>query len=379
MSKTNGAKNGTGKSLVASNDAPNLDSSILIETNGSAPAHQEDLQGQPEEVVKNLGTQAQEQEKAKDKDKDKLTGSSSMVEAGRDYVAEQLKKMREAEPTAREGKDREGVHDMRVASRRLRENLRLLGETAFDQAETDALRKQLKRLTRTLGEARDTDVFLEHLDTYDAQLPINERSGLAPLRKELKKRYKRSHKALKKLLNDPKTQKLYDQLERFAATDKVIADCTDLDSAAVAPSLVRHFAGSAIWRRYEGVLAYDTVVDPETSQEILHQLRMAFKRLRYTIEFFEDALPITIKVMHEQLVQAQDDLGAIHDDYAANLYMTQTVLDTKKPDEALLKYRDSRETDSRKMREDFLQRWKSLSGPKFKRQLANEIANLTAH
>ena len=377
MSKSNGARNGTAKGVTTSKGASDLASPSLIETNGTTPANEVDLQGKPEEVARSLAATAKAPEN--EKDKDTLSGATSMVAAGRDYVAGQLKKMREAEPTAREGKDREGVHEMRVASRRLRENLRLLGETAFDRSETDALRKQLKRLTRTLGEARDTDVFLEHLDTYDAQLPVDERSGLEPLRKELKKRYKRSHKALKKLLDDPKTGKLYDQIDKFASTDKVIADCADLDSAAVAPSLVRHFAGSAIWRRYEGVLAYDTAVDAETSQETLHQLRMSFKRLRYTIEFFEDALPATIKALHEQLVQAQDDLGAIHDDYAANLYMAQSVLNTKKPDEALLKYRDSRETDSRKMREDFLQRWKSLSGPEFKKQLATEIANLAAH
>ncbi len=376
MNKSNGAKNGPGKSVVTSNGGPDLKTPALLESNGITTAAEQPLNNEPEKAVKSLDTQSQGQGKLNDKDK--LSGATSMVAAGQDYVAAQLNKMREAEPTAREGKDREGVHDMRVASRRLRENLRLLGETAFDRAKTDALRQQLKRLTRTLGEARDTDVFLEHLDTYDAQLPVNERSGLEPFRKELKKRYKRSHKALRKLLDDPKTRKLYDQLDKFASTDKVIADCTDLDSAAVAPSLVRHFAGSAIWRRYEGVLAYDTAIDAETSQETLHQLRMAFKRLRYTIEFFEDALPPTIQALHRQLVEAQDDLGAIHDDYAANLYMAQSVLNTKKPDDALLKYRDSRETDSRKMREDFLQRWKSLSGPKFKKQLATEIANLTS-
>jgi CHAD domain-containing protein len=208
---------------------------------------------------------------------------------------------------------------------------------------------------------------------------VDARAGLEPLRKELHKRYKRSHKVLRKLLDDPKSQKLYDDLEQFAQSKKVIADSADLDSLEVAPSLVRHFAGSFIWRRYESVLAYDTAISPETSEETLHRLRIAFKRLRYTIEFFEDAFPPTIKNLHDQLVQAQDDLGAIHDDYAANLYLTQTVLDTKKPDEALLKYRDSRETDSRKMREDFLQRWKVLSGPKFKKQLATEIANMVTH
>lgn len=384
MSKANGSKNGTAKATITSKDAPALDTPATIQNTVPTAAPEQELRGKPEEVANSLAAAARETgkdaeknvAKAEEKDKDAITGATSMVEAGRDYVAAQLKKMREAEPTAREGKDREGVHDMRVATRRLRENLRLLGETVFNPVETDALRKELKKLAATLGEARDTDVFLEHLDTYDAQLPVDQRAGLEPLRKVLHKRYKRSHKALRKLLDDPKLEKLYDNLEKFSKAKKVIADSTDLDNPEVAPSLVRHFAGSFIWRRYEAVLAYDTEIGPETSEETLHRLRISFKRLRYTIEFFEEALSPTIKNLHDQLVQAQDDLGAIHDDFAANLYLSQTVLDTKKPDEALLKYRDSRDIDSRKMRQDFLQRWKSLSGPKFKKQLATEIANL---
>lgn len=362
MSNSNGAKQTT----VTTNGAPNLDEPVLVETPQEATA--------PEAA-------SPEPEKEPAKAKERLTGSTPMVEAGRSYVEAQLKKMLEAEPTAREGKDREGVHDMRVATRRLRENLRLLGETAFNPAETDALRQKLKRLAAALGETRDMDVFLEHLDTYDAQLPVDERAGLEPLRKELQKRYKRSHKALLKLLDDPRTKKLYARLEQFAKSDGVLAKASSADPAEIAPSLVRHFAGSQIWRRYEAVLAYDTAINSDTSQETLHRLRIAFKRLRYTIEFFQEALPPSIKTLHDQLVGAQDDLGAIHDDFAANTYLDQSILPNvkKKSREALEKYRQSREEDSRKMHEDFLQRWRLLTGLKFKKQLVAEIAALTSN
>jgi triphosphatase len=345
--------------IVTNNGAPDLETPALLET--------------AEEVTSQDGKDAQPK-----KADSRLSGSTSMVEAGRNYIASQVKKFREAEPTARAGKDREGVHDMRVATRRVRENLRLLGETCFNPAETDALRKKLQRLARTLGETRDTDVFLEHLDTYDAQLPVDQRAGLEPLRQLLKKRYKRSHKTLLKLLDDPKTQKLIDRLDRFTADTNPGVTAKKLNKDAVAPSLVRHFAGSTIWKRYEEVLAYDTIVNSETSQETLHQLRIAFKRLRYTIEFFDDALPPTIKTLHQQLVKAQDDLGALHDDYAANIYLTGNVLNNKKPDKALGKYRESREVDSLKVKEGFLQKWRLLSGLEYKRQLASAITGLTA-
>jgi CHAD domain-containing protein len=373
MSQPNGTK-GT----FTTSGAPKLDAPVLIEkTNDTAPAPQEakSLNNDGHEPV---SPEAKNPDKAIDAAESRLSGATPMAGAGRDYLAAQLKKLREAEPIARDGKDREGVHDMRVATRRLRENLRLLGEAGFNPTETGALRQKLKPLTRTLGKARDTDVFLEHLDTYDAQLPVDQRAGLAPLRKGLNKRYKSRHKALLKLLDDPKTGKLFDRLDRFSSDDKITLDTTSLDPAAVAPELVRHFAGSLIWQRYEAVLAYDAAVNPETSQETLHQLRMAFKRLRYTLEFFEEALSPTAKSLHQQLVEAQDDLGALHDDYTANIYMNKTVLNGKNPDQALLNYRDSREADSLKLRVSFWQKWRLLSGPKYKRQLAAEIAGLVA-
>lgn len=374
MSQPNGTK-GT----LTNNGAPKLDAPVLVETtNDTEPASPD------AKTARNDGNEpASPDAKANgnDRPESRLSGATPMAEAGRNYIAGQLKKLQEAEPTARDGKDRKGVHDMRVATRRLRENLRLLGEAGFDPAETAALRKKLKPLTATLGKTRDTDVFLEHLDTYDAQLPVDQRAGLEPLRKALQKRYKRSHKALLKLLDDPKTGKLWDRLDRFSSDDKISLDTSNRDPAAIGPSLVRHFAGSLIWQRYEAVLAYDTVVTPETPQETLHQLRMTFKRLRYTLEFFEEALSPAAKNLHQQLVVAQDDLGALHDDYTANAYLAKTGLDgkTPDPDQALLAYRDSREADSLKLRGSFWQKWRLLSGPKYKRQLAAEIAGLTAH
>ena len=45
----------------------------------------------------------------------------------------------------------------------------------------------------------------------------------------------------------------------------------------------------------------------------LHNLRIAAKRLRYTLEIFEDVLPSTCHVIANELAQIQDELGAVHD------------------------------------------------------------------
>ncbi len=45
----------------------------------------------------------------------------------------------------------------------------------------------------------------------------------------------------------------------------------------------------------------------------LHNLRIAAKRVRYTLEVFEEALPAACKPIVDELEQLQDELGAVHD------------------------------------------------------------------
>lgn len=58
------------------------------------------------------------------------------------------------------------------------------------------------------------------------------------------------------------------------------------------------------WGQYVG--------SPYASKE-LHNLRIAAKRLRYTLELFEDALPVSCKLIVKELEQIQEELGGLHD------------------------------------------------------------------
>lgn len=64
---------------------------------------------------------------------------------------------------ALKGDDIEGVHDMRVASRRLRASLELFRDV-FPRRRYRAMRDEIKALARALGDVRDLDVMLERLE-----------------------------------------------------------------------------------------------------------------------------------------------------------------------------------------------------------------------
>jgi hypothetical protein len=66
-------------------------------------------------------------------------------------------------------------------------------------------------------------------------------------------------------------------------------------------------------QRLDDMYAYAPYVEnPDNIQE-LHDLRIAAKRVRYTLELFEDFLPAISKEFVQELGKLQDELGALHD------------------------------------------------------------------
>src|SRR3954452_12285470 len=76
--------------------------------------------------------------------------------------------------------DIERVHDMRVASRRLRAVLEIFAP-CFDAARFDDVLRDVKSLADALRARRDPDVHLEVLTTLEGNVPDDQRAGIAPL------------------------------------------------------------------------------------------------------------------------------------------------------------------------------------------------------
>jgi CHAD domain-containing protein len=82
---------------------------------------------------------------------------------------------------------------------------------------------------------------------------------------------------------------------------------------------------------------YSWAVGVDTPYEVrgLHNLRIAAKRLRYTLEIFENALPSACQLIAHELAQDQDELGALHDSDVMiallRLYMGREVASATRP------------------------------------------------
>jgi hypothetical protein len=72
-------------------------------------------------------------------------------------------------------------------------------------------------------------------------------------------------------------------------------------------------AGTIARTRLEELYEWSKYADTPYAVKELHNLRIAAKRLRYTLEVFEDYLPRECKAAVDELQQLQDELGALHD------------------------------------------------------------------
>jgi transposase-like protein len=94
-----------------------------------------------------------------------LEPTDSLAEAGRKVLGFHFGRMLTHEPGTRLGNDAEALHDMRVATRRMRAAFRVFG-SGFRQKSVKPLLAGSRATARALGRVRDLDVFIEKLQQY---------------------------------------------------------------------------------------------------------------------------------------------------------------------------------------------------------------------
>ncbi|MCJ7694985.1 MAG: CHAD domain-containing protein, partial [Anaerolineaceae bacterium] len=208
------------------------------------------------------------------------------------------------------GGDIEYVHRCRVASRRMRSALGLFGDACFSKKDHKTLYAQMRKVTRSLGMARDTDVQIVFLtDVYKQLTDPRLKPGIRRILLRVKqKRIKAQAKVI-------------DAVEYLADKD-VIAGTKDKlrpltnkaqeSEQAFDPTLYA-LANESITSRLDEMLAYEPYIHDPANLEQLHAIRISAKALRYTLESFESIYGTQLKEIIQTMRELQDALGALHD------------------------------------------------------------------
>ena len=112
--------------------------------------------------------------------------------------------------------DIEGVHDMRVATRRLRALMEIF-EPCFPKKRHGKALRRVKGLADTLGERRDADVMIERLREVEAQLAKEDAPGIESLVEELRAGQQQGNERVADALADARDRRLPQKLALLAA------------------------------------------------------------------------------------------------------------------------------------------------------------------
>ena len=313
----------------------------------------------------------------------------TMAEAARKTLLLHWGRMLAHEAGAREGTDIEQVHDMRVATRRMRAALRVFAEFL----DTDAFKpfaKMLRRTARVLGAVRDLDVFREKTQRYLDTLPDERKAELEPLLAAWQTEYQRARGELIEWLDSVAYARFKTEFTEFLQTPGAGAATANSPDDAPRAERVRDVLPIILLRGWADVRAYDESVSaPDVSLTLLHQLRIASKGLRYTLEFFAGVLPPDAKPLIEQIKRLQDHLGNLQDAVVACSHLrdfltwgewSHTASKAARRPRALVvapgvaAYLAVRQAEIHTLVQTFPQIWAPISHSDFKKQLLALLA-----
>ena len=246
-------------------------------------------------------------------DEKKPSPSATPLEQVLALMRTQLQGVRAHDPGARLGKDPEELHQMRVATRRLRAVLRAAGPM-FSPDPIDALREELAWLGRALGVRRDLDVMRDHLRGELRTLDRADRAAGLGLLRRLEKERARAREHLLAALDSPRYFALLDRIEETIARPPVLdPDVSLVDVAA---------------RAFKKLRKTVKMLPAEPADSELHVVRIKAKRARYSAELAGPEAGHPAERFVGRVKKLQDILGEHQDAAVAEKWLREMATES---------------------------------------------------
>ena len=305
----------------------------------------------------------------------------SMAEAGRKILRFHFARMVFYEKGTRLGEDIEELHDMRVATRRMRSAFDVFAPY-FKSKVVKVHVKGLRAAGRRLGRVRDLDVFIEKAGTYLDSLPAVEHPGLEPLLNAWKEKRESERNAMLSHLGSEGYQKFKQDFNEFVSTPGAGVGASDENEPL--HKQVKYFVPVLIYTQLAAVRSYESVVANATIEQ-LHALRTEFKKLRYTVENFREVLGKNEQEVIEEIKRMQDHLGNLNDADIACQILRQFIetwedrqiglpLHERKNPEPVVAYLAAKHAERHQLIVTFPEAWAKFNHPEFRKNLALAIS-----
>jgi len=212
------------------------------------------------------------------------------------------------------GGDPDGIHQMRVALRRLRAAISLFSDMLADP-QTDKRKEELKWIAGELGPARELDVFFRRVVKPVAAGNPNG-AGVSILSRDLRQRREDALMRAQAAVESARFRSLVVDTAAWVETGDWINN-PDISACTIREQSISVAAAKELQRRWKKLRKRGKDLD-ELDAQRRHRLRIQGKKLRYAADFFAGAFPRKKSMARqetfvESLQRLQDALGDLND------------------------------------------------------------------
>ncbi len=226
-------------------------------------------------------------------------------------IAAEAQRIARHESEARLGVDPDGVHQLRVAGRRLRCHLRQF-RTWLDPEWVGVMRLETAWVTDALARVRDLEVMRDVLSACAASLPAADVGSLEPLFLNLAAQHADARHDMLRMLDDPRFEELLFELGRAAIDPPFV-----LKGPYGASRMIRQVTTKA-WKKLDGAVASLGVAPSDSS---LHHVRLLAKRARFAAEAAVPVIGSDARRFARAMSSVQNVLGIQHDAVVAHQWV----------------------------------------------------------
>jgi CHAD domain-containing protein len=230
-------------------------------------------------------------------------------------LRERMEEVRELRAAALDWSDVEGVHDMRVASRRLRSALR----DFMPYLRKGKLRRAndfVKAIADALGAVRDEDVAIMALEELIKEAPDDVAAGVERLAAERAAEREEARAALLSAISEGALARSQGEftfaLEQAAKPPGRKRDAKK-DQEPEAGASFRQAGRDIISAGFDDLQKLSTSLHQPHGEKRLHRMRITAKRLRYAVELFAHCWGEPLVPFAEEIAEMQGHLGELHD------------------------------------------------------------------
>jgi CHAD domain-containing protein len=294
-----------------------------------------------------------------------LSADDTAGPAARAVVAFHLRVFMREEAGARAG-EVEPVHQLRVATRRLRATLRLFAPV-LPASQLALIGTDLAWLGREIGGVRDLDVLADAVKRRGRRVPVALRRALEPLEDAIRERRVLTHGRLLDALDGPRRRALLTRLSSLSIAP--VKEAQPVRLGDLAPDLIAPVRRAMVeaGRRLDG---------KRPDAEALHQLRVRVKRLRYALETLRGLGGRKVAKTLQRLEDLQDFLGA-HQDAVTQVAWLRAWAETAAAPAATLVAAGALVQEltrrARRRQRGFSRAWARVDRPSLEHGLAREL------